>query len=81
MDKVKQNLPPTLQNASEQIIVTLVVCAYLNVKFSAQKTRWELVVKKAMTWLKKEWQKQQPGGGGEIDWQDVGKQVGVACGF
>ncbi len=44
-------LPATL---NVLVLVTAVVCAYLEVRHGDQRSNWDLVVKKAKRWLKKE---------------------------
>jgi len=38
----------------EGILVTLIICNYFEIVFKSNKTLWELVVKKARNWAKKE---------------------------
>ena len=44
---------PPDKSLLEQIVITALVCKYLESKFPDQNAKWDLVVKKAQTWIKK----------------------------
>jgi len=54
---LKDNLPSSLSekySILETALITAIVVAYLNANYITQKTLWELIVKKANTFIKKE---------------------------
>jgi len=54
---LKDNLPSSLAekyNVLENALITAIVVVYFNNNFSSQKTLWELIVKKANIFIKKE---------------------------
>jgi hypothetical protein len=60
MDSVKKQFPATnvsLTDALVEIFITVIVCQYFKLKFADQHVNWNLVAKKAQTWVKKEVEK------------------------
>jgi hypothetical protein len=39
------------------LIITLILCAYITTTFAAEQVQWNLIVKKANAWAKKETEK------------------------
>ena len=60
MEDVKKQFPDTsvsLTDALIEIFITVIVCQYFKVKFADQQIYWNLVLKKALAWVKKEAEK------------------------
>jgi len=55
---IKDNFPSGVTGNSDKLVeaifITAIICKYFANVFGSQKTLWELVVKKAKTWIKKE---------------------------
>ena len=79
MATLRQHAVGKLQNMNDQFLVTAIACIYLSNKCGAQRTQWELVVKKAIAWMKKEGQK--IAGLEEVDWREEMVKFGIACGL
>jgi len=60
LDAVNKSLSssslPTTELA-QSLLITAIICAYMEVKFKENSTSWSLVVKKAKSWIKKEAEK------------------------
>jgi len=56
LDVIRKLVPASVSVDAkvEAIIITAIVCAYLEKNYSSQSTSWNLVVKKSKTWIKKE---------------------------
>ena len=69
MDSLKKSFPATtvsLTDALVEIFITVIVCEYFKKKFADQFVNWNLVAKKAQTWVKKEAEK---AGLGSLDFE------------
>ena len=57
LEMLKTEFPSTTVNLTDEILeifVTVIVCQYLQLKFADLQVNWNLVVKKAQTWVNKE---------------------------
>jgi hypothetical protein len=57
LENVKKQFPATdvsLTDELVEILITAIVCQYFKLKFADQQINWNLVVKKALGWVKKE---------------------------
>jgi hypothetical protein len=39
---------------AHELFITLIVCAYITTRFAAEQVQWNLILKKANAWAKKE---------------------------
>jgi len=79
---IKANFPSGVTGNNEKleaIFITAIICKYFAVVFGGQKTIWELVVKKAKTWIKKE--SESAGISTSIDWETAAQQLLAAYGY
>ncbi len=60
MDAVKKQFPTTGKSLTDEILeifITVIVCQFFKLKYAEQSVNWNLVVKKAQGWIKKESEK------------------------
>jgi hypothetical protein len=60
VESVKKAFPATsvsLTDALVELFITVIVCQYFKLKFADQQVNWNLVIKKALGWAKKEAEK------------------------
>ncbi len=60
MDMVKKQFPSTKKKVTDEMVeifITVIVCQYFKLKFAEQSVNWNLIVKKAQGWVKKEAEK------------------------
>jgi len=74
LEKLRQQIPREISKGEasilDQIMVTFFVCRILEVRFQDQQSQWDLVVKKAMVWLRRE-VKKIAGDSAEINWSSL----------
>jgi len=60
LDDVKKCLSSAsvpISELAQSLLITAIVCGYMEAKFKDNSTSWSLVVKKAKTWIRKEAEK------------------------
>jgi len=73
--ELRQQTPQELSKGDgkilDEILITVFVCKVLELRYADQKAQWELVAKKAMSWVKKEVKKIVGGKDVDINWSAV----------
>ena len=69
MEEVKKLFPTTSVSLTDELVeifITVIVCQFFKLKYPDQQVNWNLVVKKALGWVKKEAEKN---GLGDLDFE------------